>query len=134
MKRFWHRLWKPLIRRSGGFTLVELMLVLVFVGVSLTALMTLFRTGIRSSVEAEEISIAVQLAEAKLEQIKSDKAAKGADYLISQNYPVEYDPDGFSGYVRQTQIVDLGEYKKVIVRVLKNEKEVARLVTIFTNY
>ena len=121
-------------RVQSGFTLTELIIVLVFVGVALTSILLSFRTGLRTSVDSELLSLSAQLAEAKMEQIKSDKASFGYGYLTQQNYPPETDADGYSGYTRTVSITEYSGYKKVTVTVTHSGSPDVQLVTIFANY
>jgi len=122
--------WKP----EAGTTLTELIIVIIFLGIALTSILLSFRTGLRSTADSGSLNLAAQLAEAKMEQIKSDKAAYGYDYLVSQNYPEESDADGFSGYVRTVTITDYSDYKKVEVQVTHGNSTPVKLVTLFANY
>ncbi|MCD6167572.1 hypothetical protein DRQ11_07015 [candidate division KSB1 bacterium] len=117
-----------------GFSLVELVFVIVFISIALTAILNTFSTSVSSSVDSEYVSLAVQLAEGKMEQIKSDKAGKGYSYLVAGNYPSENNPDGYSGFSRTVNITTYTNYKVVTVTVTHSDVPTVTLETIFTNY
>ena len=119
---------------EAGVTLTELVIVVFFLSIALTSILLSFRTGLRSAADSGSLNLAAQLAEAKMEQIKSDKASFGYDHLVPQNYPEETDPDGFAGYVRTVTITDYTDYKKVEVTVTHENFPPVKLVTLFANY
>ncbi len=123
-----------LLKPQTGFTLTELLITVVFVGVALVGLLNTYNVGLRSASDSESISMATQIAEKKMEIIKSDKAAFGYSYLISNNYPQEENPDNYSGYTRRVIITTFANYKKTKVVVSHNSFPDVSLVTIFTNY
>ena len=125
---------KNLLTSEKGISLVELILVIVFVSVALTAILNTFTTSVSSSVDSEYISLAVQLAEGEMEQIKSDKSGKGYSYIIASNYPTETNPDGYAGFTRAVNITTYTDYKVVTVTVSHADVPTITLETIFTNY
>ncbi len=56
-------------RRSGGFTLIEVLVAFIVLAISLGALFQIFSTGMRASRSAEEYTRATLLAESKLAAI-----------------------------------------------------------------
>lgn len=92
---------------SRGFTLVEVVLVLVIAGIALLPLSMLFaNTSIRSG-DARTATVAAQLAQSKMEEITADKnsPARGLEYLVGRNYLPEDPVPAFPGY-RRTVTID----------------------------
>ena len=56
-------------RRSGGFTLIEVLVAFIVLAISLGALFQIFSTGMRASRSAEEYTRATLLAESRLAAI-----------------------------------------------------------------
>ena len=77
--------------KQSGFTLIEVVLILVIVGVAILPLSLLFANASIRSGEARDATTAAQLAQAKMEEIAADKSspARGFDYLATANYPPE---------------------------------------------
>lgn len=123
-----------LLKSQTGFTLTELMITVIFIGVAMVGILNTYNVGLRSASDSESISIAAQIAEKKMEMIKSDKAAFGYSYIISNNYPQEENPDNYSGYTRRVIITTFANYKKTKVVVSHDKFPDVSLVTIFTNY
>ena len=71
--------------RQAGFTLIEVVLILVIVGVAILPLSLLFANASIRSGEARDATTAAQLAQAKMEEIAADKSspARGFDYTLS---------------------------------------------------
>lgn len=120
--------------RENGDSFIELIIVVVFIAIALVAILNTFNVGITSSVDSEHLSLAAQLAEYKMEQVKSDKARQGYNFLIESNYPNEIDPENFTGYSRTVSINTFAEHKEVTVTVFKDGDEKISLKAIFTNY
>jgi hypothetical protein len=69
-----------------------------------------------------------------LEQIKSDKARQGYDFVVESNYSAETDPQNFTDYSRTVSVTTYSEYKEITVTVLKNGETQISLKAILTNY
>ena len=115
-------------------SLIEIIIVIVFIGVALSALLNSFNVGISSSVGSEYLSVSAQLANYKMEEIKSDKAAHGYDYLDEANYPQETGPQNFTGYARTVTITAYTDYKEVQVTVSHDGTQEVSLTAQFANY
>ena len=103
---------------SAGFTLPEVILIIVIAGVALLPLSMLFaNTSIRSG-DAQAASVAAQLAEAKMEEIAADKNApsRGFSYLVASNYPAETPVAAFPGYRRSVSFAPDSVYDGVTFR------------------
>lgn len=120
--------------RQSGFSLTEMIVTIVFIGVVLIALLNTFNMGLRSAADSSSMSMSTQLAETKMERIKSDKASFGLNYLIQSNYLQEDNPDGCTGYTRTVSITNYEHYKKVEVTVTHTSYPSITLSTIFSNY
>jgi prepilin-type N-terminal cleavage/methylation domain-containing protein len=108
-------------RPAGGFTLVEVVLVLVIAAVSLLPLSMLFATASIRSGDAHNATIAAQLAEAKMEEITADKSSptRGFAYLVPGNYPAESPIPAFPGYSRSVSIAPDSVYDGVTFRTVR---------------
>ncbi len=121
-------------RAEAGFTLIELILVMVFLGVALVATMNVMSTSIEDSVKMELFTTALNLANKKLEQIVADKKNKGYGYIQTANYPSEVDAEGNKGFNRYVTVIDHSTYKEVRVRVTHAKLQDCVLMTYLTNY
>lgn len=77
--------------RSSGFTLLEIIVTLVLLAVGVTALAQAFSTGIFASSDIENVDLALNIAQAKMEEIRNTTFAS-----ISSSGPTA-DPN-FSSY------------------------------------
>lgn len=119
---------------SRGFTLIEIILVIVFLSISLLATMNMMSSSVAGSMNIELINTATNLANEKMEQIFADKKSKGYGYVKQSNYQSESNPDGFTGFNRYVEITDQSTNKKIKVRVTHANFEDIILVTFITNY
>jgi len=69
MNRFSGRMRIP--RRSGGFSLIELMVVIVLLGIGLVGVSAMFVSGVISDTKAERIARATNAAQRELERLRS---------------------------------------------------------------
>lgn len=105
-------------RHDAGFTLVEVVLIIVIAAVAVLPLGMLFaNTSIRSS-DARNAMVAAQLAQAKMEEITADKnsPSRGFGYLIAANYPPENPVAIFPGYSRTVAFAPDSSYDGVTFR------------------
>ena len=126
-------------RSRAGYTLVEVVLVVVLVAVAIPPLLRLFSHSVLGSVGAEVRTKAIFYAQEKLEQILNDKRmAGGYAVVVSQN---RYPPDSpEEGYQRFVTIDTTGTtysgvpYARVIVTVRHPSIPDVQLETWITNY
>ena len=107
-------------RPGSGFTLIEVVLILVIAAVSLLPLSMLFATTSIRSGDAHHATVAAQLAEAKMEEIAADKnsPARGFTYLVGSHYPAENPVPAFPGYGRSVSISPDSTYDGVAFRTV----------------
>lgn len=87
---------------QGGFSLIELVMVIVIMGVASAGLMSVFSTGMKKSADPLLENQAVQLAQEKLDIVVGDRMnpARGFAYIAGANYPAESPVAGFAGFSR----------------------------------
>ena len=105
-------------RDEAGFTLIEVVLIIVIAAVAVLPLGMLFaNTSIRSG-DARNSMVAAELAQAKMEELTADKnsPSRGFAYLIAANYPVESPVAAFPGYNRTVAFAPDSSYDGVTFR------------------
>jgi len=104
--------------KSSGFTLIEVVLIIVIAAVAVLPLSMLFaNTSIRSG-DARNATIAAQLAQVKMEEITADKnsPSRGFSFLVPANFPPERPVRAFAGYSRSVSIAPDSTYDGVRFR------------------
>lgn len=108
--------------KKTGFTLIELVIVILMVGIFLPAMFQTMQTGI---IQDSEIYLGQQqlfLAEASMEEVTADRnsPSRGFPYLSSGNYGSS---TGIPGFTRQVQVSNttvMGKpAKNVTVTIMK---------------
>ena len=61
--------------RNSGFTLLEILLTLLLLAVGMTALSQAFSTGMLASTDIENVDLALNIAQAKMETLKNTSFA-----------------------------------------------------------
>ena len=128
-------------RADAGFTLTEVVLILVIAAVAVLPLGMLFaNTSIRSG-DARSAMIMAQLAQARMEEIAADKSspARGFSYLIAANYPAENPVAAFPNFSRSVafapdSVYDGVTFRTVSVTVSSASVPSVTLTTWFTSY
>ncbi|HEX7078190.1 MAG TPA: type II secretion system protein [Candidatus Eisenbacteria bacterium] len=128
-------------RSESGFTLIEVVLILVIAAVAVLPLGMLFaNTSIRSG-DARNAMVAAELAQAKMEEITADKnsPSRGFSYLVAANYPSEASVTAFPAYARSVSIAPDSSYdgitfRTVSVTVTCGNIPPVTLTTWFTSY
>jgi Tfp pilus assembly protein PilV len=133
-------------RRSGGaaeagFTLIEIVLIIVIAAIAVLPLSMLFANSSIHSSDARNATLAAELAEAKMEELTADKnsPARGFSYLVTANYPAESPVAAFPGYSRSVSFGPDSTYDSVTFRTVNVTVTCANipavtLTTWFTNY
>lgn len=128
-------------RGAAGFTLIEVVLILVMAAVALLPLSMLFANSSIHSSDAHAATVAAQLAEARMEEITADKnsSTRGFAYLAAANYPPENPVAAFPGYSRSVSVApdsvyDGVTFRTVAVTVTGPGIGPVTLTTWFTNY
>ena len=117
-----------------GFTLIELVLTVIIVGICFLSLVAVFSTSLVGSSDSEHTTIATFLAQEKMEQILADKNGRGYGYIVNSSYPAENPVPGYPGYSRSVIIAEMSDYKIVVVKVSHPESPDVELTTEVTNY
>lgn len=126
---------------AAGFTLIEMVLIIVIAAIAVLPLSMLFaNTSIRSS-DARNATMAAQLAQAKMEELTADKnsPARGFSYLVAGNYPAESPVTAFPGYSRSVAFSPDSTYDGITFRTVTVTVTCANIppvtvTTWFTNY
>lgn len=121
-------------RGQRGFTLVETIMVIIFLGVAFIAVLQVMSSSVSHSVDTELLTRATALAEEKMEKIVGDKNGRGYAYLVNSNYPTEANAGGNHGFTRSVSIVEYSTYKSIQVSVAHTGIQPVRLVSFVTNY
>jgi Tfp pilus assembly protein PilV len=126
---------------DAGFTLPEVILIIVIAGVAILPLGMLFANSSIRSGEARNASVMAQLAQAKMEEIAADKnsPSRGFSYLTATNYPAESPVAAFPGYARSVafapdSVYDGVTFRTVSVTVTFASVPPITLTTWFTSY
>lgn len=118
------------MKKDKGFTLVELMVVMLVLSLGLTTLVLMLRQATFNNTSAQFLTVAQGLAQEKMEQIISDRKTQGFSYIDNSNYSAETPVTGYSTYSRSVNIfyvdsTDLNtqaagptNYKRAIVTVI----------------
>jgi len=130
-------------RAPRGFTLIELIvLIVVFFG-SVTSLLSVAIEAAKRVGENKDSSLAIQLAQEKAEIILSDRRNPGLGY-VSVASSAENPVSGFSDFSRSTVVTDAPSNplcpsatagcKLVVVTVSKNSQTLATVTFMFANF
>ena len=120
--------------KNDGFTLIEIIIVIVLMGIILPPIITMVIQGVRSSALAELRTVASHVAQGKMEQITRDKMISNSGYenlaAASENVVV----NGIT-YSTLTNVstIETG-VKEVGVTVQAPGISDIQVITWFTNY
>jgi len=128
-------------RSESGFTLIEVVLILVIAAVAVLPLGMLFaNTSIRSG-DARNAMVAAELAQTKMEELAADKnsPSRGFSYLVAAHYPPEAPVTAFPNYARSVSfapdsVFDGVTFRTVNVTVTCGNIPPVTLTTWFTSY
>lgn len=120
--------------KDKGFTLIELVLVIVFLSFVILSSMRLMSSSAVKSVNTELLATATDLANEKMERIFADKNTRGYGFILSQNYATEANASGMTGFTRSVAITDLTMSKMIAIRIQHADLDDLVLVAYLTNY
>ena len=94
------------LKSQAGFSLIELVLVILILGIALLPLVTQMMQSTTHCFDGQTVSTASFLARERLEQILGDENAPAIGYagIVAARYPDESPVAGFPGYQRQVTI------------------------------
>ena len=125
-----------------GFTLIELIAVIIVIAVATVPLFGLFSQAGRSLLVDEKIQTATQLAQARAEHLLAVRRNRGyGDPAVSANL-TETLSGSYAGYTRTTTIVPFsgpacpggGVCKQVAVRVVEGGQARSEITFVLVNY
>ncbi len=94
-----------------GFTLIELVLVIVVASIAFPGMLTMYNFIYTNSADAEFMTIATLLAIEQMENILADKAGSGAGYgydaITSAKYASVNPPAPFNGFTRTVSVTNV---------------------------
>ena len=117
-----------------GFTLIEIVLVIVFSSIVFLAAINMMSESLTSSFSTETVISATGLANEKMERILADKKSLGYSHIVAGNYPAESEISGYSGFGRSVTITTYTDYKKVEVVVTHNTLSDCVVVALLADY
>jgi len=95
-----------------GFTLLEVLIALILFVLGVVVIVGLFSTGLVNSLDAEKITIAMDLAQRRIEEIRN------LDFDTEIGNEAKANVDGFPGFQRQVAVTEPEtDLKKVTVTV-----------------
>ncbi|KKM10860.1 hypothetical protein SY88_11445 [Clostridiales bacterium PH28_bin88] len=130
MKRFFGGLSLHLFKDEEGLTLVEVVVAILILGVALVPVMSMFSSGLLVYSKAKEDTIALALAQGKMEELFAVPSAN-LDNEGPQSFPGE-----FASYAYRVEVGNYGDpmlkliQVTVIVYPQDNPAKETRLVTL----
>jgi Tfp pilus assembly protein PilE len=124
-------------KRERGFTFIELIMIIVIVGIAVVPLIQMFTTSLKGSADTEATSIAIELAQDKMEETKqlgfaatSSTSGTFASPFTAYSYQVTvgYADQNFNNSGSPTN------YKKVEVKVTHTSGTSTTLTTVVSNH
>ncbi len=136
-----------MIKKRNGFTLIEIIMVIIVLGIASYGVLTIFINALRGSAYPLQGVQAVELAKEKLEIIMADKYASPTGYsdLITANYPNEAPVAGFPEFNRSAAFAEVdgndlttaspgSGFMKITVTVSWGVADSVSLETVATDY
>ena len=130
-----------------GFSLVELIAIIVVLAVGIVSLLQVFGTATRTISNNVDGQLGAQLAQERAEQVLADRRnpARGYTYVKTANYPAEASVTGFANYARSTAISNLAggacanavtntTCKQVVVTVTRGGQKVGEVALMVADY
>jgi prepilin-type N-terminal cleavage/methylation domain-containing protein len=156
MKVFVSKNWIPasagMTKNQKGFTLIEIIILIVMAGILLPAIIVPFVTGVRASGKPEMVTRAMYLGHQRMEELMKYDYDRTPDLDPTNNPPTDFVvfPTGDANYPGENQIyyVDsdfnvVGDgkaaannrgYKRICVRVVDPEGTTYEVVSVVTNF
>jgi type II secretory pathway pseudopilin PulG len=121
---------------AGGFTLIELIMIIVITGIAILPIITMFIQGVRGTVDADVVATAYSLAREKMEETKQSTFGSVVNDSGTFSAPfTDYD------YTVTVEYVDgnftssgTSSYKKVDVAVTYTSGYSLTLTTVLSNH
>ncbi len=123
-----------MVRKKGGFTLLEVMVAVVILGFGLLAIMHLFPIGLRASKISWDTTVATFLAQQKMEELRDTKYANIGDSLPTGTFDLPFDNFRWTKSVSE---VESDRLTKVMIEVSYSpygQGRKVKLVTFIANY
>ena len=92
---------KIFIKPKDGFTLIEIIIAVFMISLSIAAILAIFPAGIKINSSSQMESIAIQLAQARIEEKISKSYYENPTGTIVENYGTI---EGFGGHKIETAI------------------------------
>jgi prepilin-type N-terminal cleavage/methylation domain-containing protein len=128
------------IKSTNGYSLVEIILVILIIGIAIPPIIHLFTYNLSKSVNSEFYTKAAYFAEEKMETILADKrssSTRGYEYIVvSGRYQIDNPVTGFARSVSiDTSSVYSGvRYAKIMVTIAHSNIEDVVLTTWVTDH
>jgi prepilin-type N-terminal cleavage/methylation domain-containing protein len=127
-----------------GFTLIEIIVMIVVAGILLPAIVVPFVTGIRESGKPELVTTAMYLAHQKMEEFMKFNYDNAILNPVALTAYAVVDPTNFPNYQWQWEIIyvdanfnasgsDVG-YKRIMVRVRDMQNSTYQIYSVVTNF
>ena len=136
----------PLVKAMNkkGFTLIEIIVLIVMAGIIIPVIIVPFATGIRESNKPEMVTRAMYYAHQRMEELMKYNYNNGA-LAVTAGF-VAFTTGGEPNYTGQNQIVYLNNdlstpaaspgvgYKRIIVRITDPESSTYEIYSVVTNF
>ena len=126
------------MKNQAGYSLIEIIVTIVFVGIAFPSLIAFFANIMTDSVESEAYTEAIVHTQSKMEEITADKLSedRGYDYIRTTG---QYPSETIGQFTRITTVTDtvISGVAGVIVTVETNNQLMANpynVATFFTSY
>ena len=120
--------------KRRGFTLIELIIIIVVVGIFIPAMFTMMQNGVMQGGRMHTSQQQLSLAEASMEEIIADKNSdgRGFTYLSARDYGKSTGLEGFSRLVEVKDLRVKGRpAKSVTVTISGRETSAVSLTAVF---
>lgn len=127
---------------TKGYSLIEIILVILILGIAIPPIIHLFSYNLENSVQSEAYTRATYFAEEKMEEILADKrasyAGKGYNYILAPGrYPDDVPETGFTRTITidtLNKVLNGVHYAEITVTVSQSSIQDVVLTTWVTNY